>query len=57
MDVFKPKEITKFSYRHSRGFFACPSCGVKVFHKNQRGQPAFVVTSSNAHAYNCIYKE
>jgi hypothetical protein len=57
MDVFKPKEITKFTYRHSRGFFACPSCGVKVFHKNQRGQPAFVVTSSNAHAYNCIYKE
>ena len=30
MGVFKPKEITTFSYMHSRGFFACPGCGVKV---------------------------
>ena len=28
--IFKPEEITKFSYMHSRGFFACPGCGVKV---------------------------
>ncbi|SDE15673.1 hypothetical protein SAMN04487777_107167, partial [Priestia aryabhattai B8W22] len=37
MGIFKPEEITTFSYMHSRGFFACPGCGVKVFHKNQRG--------------------
>jgi hypothetical protein len=57
MGVFKPEEITKFSYMHSRGFFACPGCGVKVFHKNQRRQPTFVVSSTNTHAYNCLYKE
>ncbi|MFS0907211.1 hypothetical protein AB3N02_29955 [Priestia aryabhattai] len=57
MGVFKPEEITKFSYMHSRGFFACPCCGVKVFHKNQRGQPTFVVSSTNTHAYDCLYKE
>jgi hypothetical protein len=55
--IFKPEEITEFSYMHSRGFFACPGCGVKVFHKSQSGQPTFVVTSSNDHAYNCIYKK
>jgi hypothetical protein len=57
MGVFKPEEITKFSYMHSRGFFACPGCGVKVFHKNQRGQPIFVVSSTSTHAYVCLYKE
>ncbi|MEH7024932.1 hypothetical protein [Priestia megaterium] len=57
MGIFKPEEITTFSYMHSRGFFACPGCGVKVFHKNQRGQPTFVVTSTNNHAHNCLYKE
>ena len=57
MGVFKPEEITKFSYMHSRGFFACPGCGVKVFHKNQRGQPIFVVSSPSTHAYDCLYKE
>ena len=57
MGVFKPEEITTFSYMHSRGFFACPGCGVKVFHKRQNGQPTFVVSSTNTHAYNCLYKE
>jgi len=57
MGVFKPEEITTFSYMHSRGFFACPGCGVKVFHKNQRGQPTFVISSTNTHAYDCLYKE
>ncbi|PFW75828.1 hypothetical protein COL23_13400 [Priestia aryabhattai] len=57
MGVFKPDEITTFSYMHSRGFFACPGCGVKAFYKNQRGQPTFVVTSTNNHAYNCVYRE
>ena len=33
--IFKPEEITKFSYMHSRGFFACLGCDVKVFHKRQ----------------------
>jgi hypothetical protein len=55
--VFKPEEITKFNYMHSRGFFACPGCGVKVFHKSQNGQPTFVVSSTNNHAYDCLYKE
>ncbi|MFP7159421.1 hypothetical protein SFC34_26575 [Priestia aryabhattai] len=49
MVVSKPKGLTPFSYMHSRGFFACPGCGVKVFHKNQRGQPTFVVTSTIMH--------
>jgi len=57
MGVFKPEEITQFSYMHSRGFFACPGCGIKVFHKHQNGQPTFVVTSTNNHAYNCLYKD
>lgn len=57
MGVFKPEEITTFSYMHSRGFFACPGCGVKVFHKNQRGKPTFVVSYTNTHAYDCLYKE
>ncbi|MGK3722085.1 hypothetical protein [Priestia megaterium] len=57
MGVFKPEEITKFSDMHSKGFFACPGCGVKVFHKCQHGQPTFVVSSTNTHAYNCLYKE
>ncbi|MGG3182371.1 hypothetical protein ABEQ41_29490 [Priestia megaterium] len=57
MGVFKPEEITNLSYMHSRGFFACPGCGVKVFHKNQRGQPTFAVSSTNTHAYDCLYKE
>ncbi|MHC5534559.1 hypothetical protein [Priestia megaterium] len=57
MGVFKPEEITKFSYMHSRGFFVCPGCGVKVLHKRQNGQPTFVVTSTNNHAYNRLYKE
>ncbi|MEC0667797.1 hypothetical protein P8864_18250 [Priestia flexa] len=55
--VFKPEEITKFSYMHSRGFFACPGCSVKVFHKRQNGQPTFVVSSTRTHAYDCLYKE
>jgi len=57
MGVFKPEEITKFSHMHSRGFFACPGCGVKVFHKRQNGQPTFGVTPTNNHAHNCLYKE
>lgn len=36
MGVLKPEEITKFSYMHSKRFFACPGCGVKVFHKRQK---------------------
>jgi len=57
MGFFKPEEITTFSYMHSRGFFACPGCGVKVFHKDQRGHSTFVVSSTNNHAYDCLYKE
>ncbi|MGN7485028.1 hypothetical protein ACTHPB_26275 [Priestia megaterium] len=53
MGVFKPED----SDMHSKGFFACPGCGVKVFHKRQNGQPTFVVTSTNNHTYNCLYKE
>ena len=55
--IFKPEEITRFSYMHSRGFFTCPGSGVKVFHKRQNGQPTFVVTSTNNHANNCLYNE
>ncbi|GAB1806093.1 hypothetical protein [Priestia megaterium] len=57
MDVFKHEENTTFSYMHFRGFFACPGCGVKVFHKNQRGQPTFIVLSTNTHDYDCLYKK
>ncbi|WP_161515510.1 hypothetical protein [Priestia megaterium] len=57
MRVFKPEEITRFSYMHSRGSFACPGYDMKLFHKSQSGQPKFVVSSTNNHAYDCLYKE
>lgn len=35
MGIFKPEEVKKLSYIHSKGFFVCLGCGVKIFHKTK----------------------